>query len=350
MIPNIFISSTIRDLFYLRDAIRDTIYELGYNPIMSEYGDVGYSTPTYSAEDSCYVTMRSCQLAIFIIGSNYGSIGAGGLSITHNEYKTAKEHHLPLIFLVHDKVMSAKTFYEKNVENADKLNFDGMDRPAETFNFLNEFIASSTNNGFIVYHNISDAKVSLKKQLAHLFGELLTRIHNPVAEDVKSILSEIRALSHTLIKDKDEKADAKQYSQVLTFFSRGNNTIFSRLVETVTGNLDESIEIMLNTDTLTKFLEKYRVELIINDQATLELLSNQDSKENYKYSLSLNVEVEDAGDYNIEEIFFRPQDPGTFYVKINVLANEGKLIINQAGFTYFNHAFESFKAFMSESV
>jgi hypothetical protein len=64
MIPNIFISSTIGDLSYLRDSIRDLIFEIGYAPIMSEYGDIGYS-PTSSAEDSCYLTMKNCQLAVF---------------------------------------------------------------------------------------------------------------------------------------------------------------------------------------------------------------------------------------------------------------------------------------------
>jgi hypothetical protein len=350
MIPNIFISSTIKDLFYLRDAIRDTIYELGYNPIMSEYGDIGYSSPSYSAEDSCYVTMKSCQLAIFIIGSNYGSIGSGGLSVTHNEYKTAKEHHLPLIFLVHDKVMSAKGFYDKNEENADKLNFDGMDRPIETFKFLNEFIASPTNNGFIVYHNISDARLSLKKQLAHLFGELLTKIHNPVAEDIRTILSEIRTLSHTLIKDKGELANAKQYSQVLKFFSTNNNTIFSRLIEATCGNLDDSIDEMLRHVSLSDFFNAYNVEVEINDQLTLELLSNKKATEAYKFNLNVSVEIDDPGEYNIEEIFTVGPDPDVLYVKINALANKGKLVINKAGFVYFSDVFSSFKDFMSKSI
>jgi len=348
MIPNIFISSTIKDLFYLRDAIRDTIYELGYNPIMSEYGDIGYSSPSYSAEDSCYVTMKSCQLAIFIVGSNYGSIGAGGLSITHNEYKTAKEHHLPLIFLVHDKVMSTKAFYDKNVENADKLNFDGMDSPIDTFKFLNEFITSTTNNGFISYHNISDARLSLKKQLAHLFGELLTKIYNPVAEDIQTILTEIRALSHTLIKDKDEQANAKQYSHILKFFSTGNNSIFSKIIEIVTGSLDESINLMLKIDSLIEFLEAYKVDINKNDQAALEILSNDNIRKSFQYWNSLSVEIDDPGDYNVEEIFAIGPDPNNMYIKINVIADKGRLIINQAGFIYLSHAFESFKAFMSE--
>lgn len=42
MIPNIFVSSTIHDLQYLREAVRDTISEIGHRPVMSEFGDIGY--------------------------------------------------------------------------------------------------------------------------------------------------------------------------------------------------------------------------------------------------------------------------------------------------------------------
>ena len=84
MIPNIFISSTIQDLHYLRDAVRDTISDLGYFPIMAEYGDFGFQ-PTLSVEDSCYNSMKDSHLAIVIIGKRYGSKSSNNLSITHNE-------------------------------------------------------------------------------------------------------------------------------------------------------------------------------------------------------------------------------------------------------------------------
>ena len=43
MIPRVFVSSTIKDLQHVRDAIRELIMELGYQPAMSEHGEVGYS-------------------------------------------------------------------------------------------------------------------------------------------------------------------------------------------------------------------------------------------------------------------------------------------------------------------
>jgi len=61
MIPNVFVSSTISDFHHLRDAIRDTITELGYHPVMSEYGDIGY-LPSVSAEE--FVLFNRAGLSI----------------------------------------------------------------------------------------------------------------------------------------------------------------------------------------------------------------------------------------------------------------------------------------------
>jgi hypothetical protein len=67
VIPNVFVSSTVRDLQHLRDAIRDAISELAYIPILSEFGDIGY-LPQLSAPDSCYTAAKDCHLAVLIIG------------------------------------------------------------------------------------------------------------------------------------------------------------------------------------------------------------------------------------------------------------------------------------------
>ena len=69
MAPTVFISSTIEDLHHVRDAIRETVSELGYQPIMSEHGGVGYMNET-AADVACYQTVKECQLMILIIGIN----------------------------------------------------------------------------------------------------------------------------------------------------------------------------------------------------------------------------------------------------------------------------------------
>jgi hypothetical protein len=99
VIPNVFISSTIADLQYFREALKDAVEELAYRPVLSEFGDVGY-LPHASAEDSCYLTMRDCQIAVLIVGKRYGSVSTNGLAITHNEFHTAREQKIPVVCLV----------------------------------------------------------------------------------------------------------------------------------------------------------------------------------------------------------------------------------------------------------
>ena len=72
MIPTVFISSTVDDLRHIRDAVRATVEEVGYQPVMSEYGEIGYMGGD-AAEDACYRTVPECQLVVLIIGKRYGS-------------------------------------------------------------------------------------------------------------------------------------------------------------------------------------------------------------------------------------------------------------------------------------
>lgn len=72
MVPNVFISSTIEDLSYLRESIRESILDLACTPVMSDYGDIGY-LPQISVEDACYKALKDCQIAIIIIDKRYGS-------------------------------------------------------------------------------------------------------------------------------------------------------------------------------------------------------------------------------------------------------------------------------------
>lgn len=99
MIPNIFISSRIEDLRHLRSVLRDAVEELCYNPVMSEFGEVGY-LGNRSAVDSCYHTVPQCQMMVLILGKRYGHLGEDGLSVTHKEYHAACEAGIPIITFV----------------------------------------------------------------------------------------------------------------------------------------------------------------------------------------------------------------------------------------------------------
>jgi hypothetical protein len=165
MIPNIFISSTIADLHYLRDAIRDVVKDLGYNPVMSEYGDIGYN-PFTSVVDACLNAMRDSHLAVLIIGKKYGYITPNKLSVTHNEFRVAKERNIPVICIIEKEVLSFKKVYDASKATE----FPDMDEPQLTFELINEFKSSSVNNGYRTFETVNDARESLIKQIAHFFG------------------------------------------------------------------------------------------------------------------------------------------------------------------------------------
>ena len=100
MIPNIFISSTIADLHYLRDGLRDAIDELCYRTVIREHGEVGYIKPAKAAAESCYCSIRECQIVVLIVGKRYGATGDDGLSVTHKEFQAARKEQVPIITFV----------------------------------------------------------------------------------------------------------------------------------------------------------------------------------------------------------------------------------------------------------
>jgi len=257
MKPNIFISSTIHDLGHLRDSIRDLISELGYNPIMSEYGDVGY-LPSESAEDSCYIAMRECQMSIMIIGKRYGSISDNGLSITHNEFKTARERNVPVIFLVNEEVLSFKRVYEANVKGSE-MNFPGMENPSKIFELIKEFTESKLNNGLITFNNVQSAKNNLKKQLAHIVGDLLKKRFDPIQGEIKDILSEITTLRHILLKNEQEIA--QQFSVAFRFLLNEENDYLKDISEIVSGSLEKAVPELLKYSSFKSYLSSREVEI-----------------------------------------------------------------------------------------
>jgi hypothetical protein len=84
--------------------------------------------------------MQDCQLAIILIGKRYGDISANGLSVTHNEFRTARSKKIPVICLVAREIIAFKQIYDANSSNNKILSFPGMDAPQETFKFINDFI------------------------------------------------------------------------------------------------------------------------------------------------------------------------------------------------------------------
>lgn len=70
--PRIFISSTYYDLRHVRASLETFVLSLGYEPILSEKGDIAY-TPDIPLDESCYREAAGADILVLIIGGRYGS-------------------------------------------------------------------------------------------------------------------------------------------------------------------------------------------------------------------------------------------------------------------------------------
>ena len=59
----VFVSSTCYDLSLLRSQLRTFIKSVGYEPVMSDHGDVIYD-PRLHTHTSCLEEVRSCDMLI----------------------------------------------------------------------------------------------------------------------------------------------------------------------------------------------------------------------------------------------------------------------------------------------
>ncbi|MBK1884613.1 DUF4062 domain-containing protein [Luteolibacter pohnpeiensis] len=260
MIPNVFVSSTIADLQYLRETLRDALTEVAYNPVMSEHGGVGYIHEG-SAADACYVTMQQCHIAILIIGKRYGSIGSEGLSVTHREFHTARRHEIPLITFVDADVMSFKKVFDADPESATWNHFEYMDHARETFKLVDEVITSQIYNGLIEFRTATEAKSRLKQQLAHFMGDRLTGAIRPIKTDVHEILAEVKALrnqmSHESSSSSGEIVKAVDpFYIALRFLLEERNRDYTRFVEAICGDLDIAAHKIQSAETIEDLIEK----------------------------------------------------------------------------------------------
>jgi Domain of unknown function (DUF4062) len=289
MIPHVFVSSTIQDLQYLRDGVRSLVKELGYNPIMSEYGEVGYP-PWTSAIQSCLNSVTQCQLAIVIIGKRYGYKFEDGRSVTHHEFLEARTKKIPILFLVEEEVLKFKKVYDSNIspkhdskkKRSQKtgISFPGMEEPEMTFAFLSEIMESPVNNGVLPFTNVDSARSALKNQLADMFVQLLREKFDPIKDEVKDILSEIKALRMELTKGQADPEVVARLQRCTRYLIAEHSKDLRKITEFVAGSFDRAVLGLVNLDTLEQFLQKHGTKQRIVSAAEIE--KTEDSITNHE--------------------------------------------------------------------
>ena len=94
-----FISSAMSGEFgFLREAAARGIEALGYEPARAE----DYGASPGSPQAACLEGVRSSAAVVLVLGSEYGSRQASGLSATHEEYREARDESVPVLAFVEE--------------------------------------------------------------------------------------------------------------------------------------------------------------------------------------------------------------------------------------------------------
>ena len=184
--------------------------------------------------------------------------------VSHNEYRTARDRQIPVICLV-DHDVGIQAVYDVAASQEAFLRL-GMDAPDATFNFIHDVTAAPVNNSVLGFATVADARFHLKRQLAHLFGELLRTRFDPTRAEIKDILSELKTLRHDLksigtqedpgfLKAVrflvDDSPDATAYRRLLALLRKPVDAAvplligassFDEVVQQLTGGLPETFQ------------------------------------------------------------------------------------------------------------
>lgn len=232
MKPRIFISSTFYDLKYIREDLANFVRSYGYEPILFEDGDIGY-TPGKTLDSSCYESMRNSDMVILIIGGEYGSAASGEkkdefkeyMSVTREEFRTAVESGIPIFVMIDKKVMAEYGVYEANFDYIEKEN-RVMVFPAtkniNVFRFIKE-IKGIVTLPIQEFEKSSDIKGFISKQWADMFKNYLSSLRNEKENrKIESSVNEMKILIQQMNIMLDSvgknllKEDPKEYDKVVT--------------------------------------------------------------------------------------------------------------------------------------
>jgi hypothetical protein len=264
--PRIFISSTCYDLKHIRESLKYFVSNLGYEPVLSDDGDVFYN-PSKHTHESCIDEVSNCQMFVLIIGGRYGGKFQGSSeSITNEEYRIAFENNIPVFTLVDSSVLADHHLYQSNSKNdeidRDKVNYPASDN-IKIFEFINEVRTHSVNNAINPFSNFLDIETYLRKQWAGMLFDFLLKSKNETqAALTNSLLSDLTLASkktEELLKFVYKNLDAVNADEVINTISETVNA--KKFVDLVLGmtkgvKLDNTnIERLINSSMETSWYQ-----------------------------------------------------------------------------------------------
>lgn len=298
--PRVFISSTCYDLQDIRFQLRAFIEDFGFEPVMSEYGDIFYDYEKH-VQDACLEEIKKCQLFIMIIGNNYGTIYhidkvADEIpdSVTLKEFKKALEIDIYKHIYINKYVnydyqnytralnklileyFQKNEIADENVEETKKrikYDFDNkyffqQSSYKYIFYFLDLIYDLRKNNAVIPFESFDEIKTNLRKQWAGFIYDAITsnsqvpiNIIKPLTLKVENIETKINKLLETKTINKGSKItfDLSDISSEINFenLAAVQNRIYSIISDLLTDGFRNRIIFRseLNKEMLSNWLE-----------------------------------------------------------------------------------------------
>jgi hypothetical protein len=203
--PKVFVSSTCFDLGEIRDSIRTFIRAFGFDPVLSEYGDVFYH-PDLHTHEACIHEISNCQLFLLIIGGRFGGsyVYEKDKSITNAEYEAAVTNRIPIFTYVKKSVLENHQLYQDNKDKPfiKEITFPAIEKQEDAisiFEFINRVRKASLNNGYESFEFAKEIEEHLRKQWAGMFFEYIrTRELKEQFANTNQLLAALEASSEKL--------------------------------------------------------------------------------------------------------------------------------------------------------
>lgn len=231
MKPRIFVSSTFYDLKYIREDLANFIKAHDFEPILFEDGDIGYN-PLTNLDDSSYKSMESADMALLIVGGNYGSPATGEtpdnfkefMSITRREFQRGVDEGVPFFVFVDRNVYAEYGIFDlnsKEIESGEcSIKFKAT-KNINVFRFIRE-IRSIKQISITEFDKVADIKDFLSKQWADMFKTYLASIkEQKEIEQLKDSINSMNVLMEKMDKILDVvgkevlKDSEEEYQQIV---------------------------------------------------------------------------------------------------------------------------------------
>ncbi|ELW7360371.1 DUF4062 domain-containing protein [Yersinia enterocolitica] len=255
--PRVFISSTFYDLKHIRSSLDMFIRGMGYEPILSENGNIAYSSDS-PLDESCYREATTADMFIIIIGGRYGSEISSTRddvdhsfyskyeSVTKKELETAFNSEIPLYILVQSEVYSEYKTYLKNIDN-DNITYAHVDS-INVFKLLTFISSKKRNNPTFQFDKYSQIESWLKEQWAGLFRDMLNE---------KTEKSQLSALSNQVLELKEVNKTLKIYLETVLKEVTSDKKLSSKIIKDEDKRLSDNKTLaLLSKNNWYKFIKK----------------------------------------------------------------------------------------------